>query len=365
MNEQLLYQWAAEITSRLGMKKWQGLGLALFSLGVALAERCTLSKVAERLGMVGKADSVERRLQRVLANEGMECVDWRGAWVRWVMASMIGRAGLTLLVDETKLGNHLGVMLVGVAYRGRCIPLLWRCYRGKAYPVEGQVKLIAGLLHQLAAQLPAGCVPLLQADRGIGTSPALVDEVVSLGWHYLFRVQGTTRFRTPAGDIYSLESLAQVGQAYHAKGQVFKDAGWREATVHVQWAHGYDEPWCLITNHPTLLGTEYAQRNWQEQSFRDFKSGGWHWGQSQVWQPAHAECLLLVVALTYAWVLSLGTLMDAAEPALRQRITRGSQRHFSLFREGLRYLRDLWQRQVPITPFLCFIMDKPHPIKLS
>lgn len=68
MSQRELYQWSEEIRKHLPLKKWQALGLALFSIGIVLAERCTLSKVAEKLVWRGKADSVERQFQRLLAN---------------------------------------------------------------------------------------------------------------------------------------------------------------------------------------------------------------------------------------------------------------------------------------------------------
>ncbi len=71
------------------------------------------------------------------------------------------------MVDETKLGTQLSVMMVGLAYHERCIPLAWRCYQAQAYPAEGQVKLISGLRGVVAEGLPDGCRPLLQADRGL------------------------------------------------------------------------------------------------------------------------------------------------------------------------------------------------------
>jgi hypothetical protein len=50
-----------------------------------------------------------------------------------------------LLIDETSLQEHLKVMAVGLAYRGRAIPLVWWGYRPEAWPM-GQVALILTLL---------------------------------------------------------------------------------------------------------------------------------------------------------------------------------------------------------------------------
>jgi hypothetical protein len=366
MSLRQLYQWRDEIARELNVGAWLALGLALFSMGVVMAERATLSKVAEKLWLLGKPDSMERRLQRVLSNQRLQMEAVGIAWAKWVLKNFVGDE-LVLLVDETKLGKHLSVMMVGLAYQQRCVPLVWRCYTPDHYPPEGQVKLIDGLLHRIAASLPRDVIPLLQADRGIGTSPDLVRCVVALGWHYLFRVQGQTRFRCPEAPQteVALDSLVQKGETFSCQGEVFKGDGWVKAWVHVLWEVAYDEPWCLITNAAHLSAHRYAQRNWQEQSFRDLKSGGWQWQRSHVWRPDHAERLLLVLALAYAWVLSLGTLVAHAESATRHLITRGSQRRYSFFREGLRYLGYLLSSQQSVCLRLFFVSDKPTFPNLS
>jgi hypothetical protein len=366
MSQEQLYPWWRQIARFLPcLSKWQALALALFSLGVVVAERCTLSKVAEKLLAFGKADSIERRLQRFVSNAGVDltvCGPW---WTRWVISCLDSEA-VILLVDETKLADHLGIVMVGLAYRCRCIPLAWRCYAIGAYPTAGQVQVIAALLDRVQAGLPEGCRPLIQADRGIGTSPDLVREVEARGWSYLFRVQNNTRLLTRQGREHPLHHLIKPGESWSGHGLVFKKDGWRiDAYVLLHWDIAHREPWCLITNDPDRSAHAYALRNWQEQGFRDLKSGGWQWQRSQVWQPDHADRLVLVLALAYAWTLTQGTLLFYADPPTRLCITRGSQRIYSLFREGLRYVAHRLHHDWPLYLGLFFAPDKPPCLKLS
>src|SRR5262249_17986006 len=156
------------------------------------------------------------------------------------------------------------------------------------YPAEGQVKLIEGLLQQVHSALPADQPVLVLADRGIGTSPDLCRAVAGLGWHYLFRVTCQTRVVTDTVD-YTIAQQVQPGATWRMEGEVFKQRGHIPAHARALWRVGYDEPWALVTNDARLTGHEYARRNWQEQSFRDLKSGGWHWGESRVREANHTE----------------------------------------------------------------------------
>jgi hypothetical protein len=353
MNQELLYQWAGEIERSLELSKRQAKRVAVFSIGVVWTERCILSKIGERMGgeLGIRMDSLTRRLQRTLADEQLTGQEVQVAWARWVLSRVDGKE-MVLLVDETKLGPHLSVMMVGLAYKGRCIPLAWECYPAGT---RGQVKRIEHLLRQVKAVMPDGCRVVVQADRGIGTSPSLVRVVQSLGWTYLFRVQAQTKLITRDGHEHSLGEQMSGWSAY---GLVFKQRGRVRAYALVYHEFGQPEPWCLVTNDPSLNVLDYALRNWQEQSFRDLKSGGWNWQQSHVWQSDHAQVLVLVLALAYAWVLSLGTLVAHAERVVRSRITRGSRCLLSIFRLGLRYWLDLFFSQRPIYLGLFFAPDK-------
>ena len=358
MSRQEVYQLEAEIKQWMpSLKKWQRRGLAMFSMGMVLSERCTLSKVSETLVFMGKADSVERRLQRWLSNERVVLKVLWLSWIRWIMR-LIGGEEVVVLIDETKLGKHLGVMMVGLAYRRCCIPLVWRVYDPKAYPAEGQVGIIKQLLLVLREALETDTQVIIQADRGIGTSPKLVEVIQSLGFNYLMRVQGQTRFRHRNGKEYPLKHLVKMGESWAGHGSVFKKHGWLSLHVYVYWELGYDDLWCLVSNLSHLCAKDYACRYWQEASFRDLKSDGWQWQRSQVWLPQHADRLILAMALAYVWILSHGTHIALADDHERRKITRRKHAPYSIFREGLRYFIHLrYHAQLYFSMFLV-----PQPI---
>jgi hypothetical protein len=344
MSQEALYQWMSEILRQLpSLGKWQGLNLALYSVGIILAERTSISHVAKWLWEFGERENVEKRLKRFLSNEGLAWKPLQVEWVKWV-TQFFRQERLVILVDETKLGKYLSVMMVGLAYRQRCIPLVWRCYQPKSYPSEGQVSLILDLLKIVRSALPSNARPLLQADRGIGTSPRLLRGVVGLKWRYLVRVQNSVHLRTFRNKTHALRDLVKRGETWSGQGFVFKKSGSLRALVHVYWDWQETDMWCLLTNDPHLSHRAYALRNWQEQGFRDLKSGGFNWQRSQVRQPAHAQRLLLVLALAYTRVLSFDTSPQPDQPL--PRVSRRSRPLRSIFSQGLRYAWDCLVRHI-------------------
>ena len=330
-----VYQWTEQIARQFTpLRASQAKVLAAFSWGVVASRQCTVRRVAEALASLGKPDTVERRLQRFVANPR---VDWQAsatALAAWIVRRLGARAVLVLLVDETSLQEHLKVMVVSVAYRGRALPVAWWCYRPTAWPL-GQVALITRLLDQLAPVLPAQSRVLVQADRGIGTSPALLEAIARRGWYFLVRVQRTVRVQVGGseGEIGAL--VPRPGKRWAGAVRVFKHAGWPAYWVVGQWRRGAAQPWLLVTNWPQAQARWYGLRMWEEAAFKDLKSGGWQWQRSHVRRPAHANRLWLVLALATAWMSSLGTRVVRSR-RLRRELTRGRRWHYSVLQLGLR-----------------------------
>ena len=345
MNQKQFYQWFAEIRKRFPcLKKWQAMGLAMLSYGVIKAQHAQASWIAEALPEFGKASSVERRIQRWLANPRIQIEEVTQCWAKWVFENYTGVI-LYLLVDETKLSDRMGCMVLSLAVEKRAIPLKWRCYRANSsadYPPEGQVGIILWMLQQVLAVMPEGKTVVLMADRGIGNSSRLMQEVAERGAYFLFRLPSNAVLTTEAQGALHLWQLARRGETWHGHGTLFTKKGHTVVCdVHILWEEEQEEPWCLATNLPIAKGNEYAFRVWEEEVFRDLKSGGWQWQKSLTRKPKIMEHLLLAMVLAYTWCVSLGLQFMSAENKTHQE-TVGfirKRRKYSVFRLGLRFFK--------------------------
>lgn len=360
MNYQLLYQLEEMLSAHLPcFNSWQQQNVALFTYGVIEAESSQQGKIARTVSCAEQVESTARRFRRWLDNQAIDLNAFFAEWSGWVVEA-VGQTEVTLLVDETKLHDRIGVMMVGLAWQGRCLPLAWRTYRANSqadYPSEGQVGMIRTLLEQVKLGIGTDVSVLVLADRGIGCSPALCQVVDGLHWRYLFRVTCQTKIITNDTD-YTIAHQVQPGEVWMQSGLVFKQRGRLPAHARALWGKGYDEPWALVTNDPRLTGQEYARRNWQEQGFRDLKSGGWAWDDSRIRTPQHVANLLILLAIAYTWMVALGSQAVAAgcaQPLVR-RPDGTFRRLWSLFREGLRYFVQVVHRQTVCLGFT-FIPD--------
>jgi len=340
MNPEIVYRLRTELADHLpSLNRWQVSGLAVACAALSLEKHCSLSRMAEAVPELGSVNTVRQRLKRWVQNPGIRveavCEDWiRWVWSRWGMSRAL------LLVDETKLNDRIGVMMVSLAYGGRAIPLVWRCYeadQADAYPAQGQVLLVYGLLARVLAVLPVKARPLVQMDRGLAHSAAMLRTLETLGVDYLVRIKATARFTPTRQPSYVLREQLTPGIQRTQAGRLFTRHHQVSGHLHLLWEPGQSEAWCLFSNAPELSAARYALRWWQEESFRDLKSGGWQWEASRLRCPARMERLLLILAVTYAWMLALGV-HAFHQPDF---LPRADQGRYSFFRLGLRYLRSL------------------------
>jgi DDE family transposase len=358
----MLTQIGEEIEENLpSLGVWQRRGLAVLVVGLLSLGQAQLSKIAEGVPEEGSYNTVRQRVKRWVSHSGQWVVAVGEEWIRWVWRKYGGQRAV-LLVDETKLGQRFGVMMVSLAYAGRAIPLWWRCYRANEaafYPAQGQVLLIYGLLAHVLSALPESARPLVQMDRGLAHSSAMLRALQSLRVDYLVRVKATARFTSRRGCSQLLKHWVRPGQATRLQGSLFDRDHACPGTICLIWESGQAEAWCLFTNTRRAIGSYYALRWWQEESFRDLKSAGWHWPTSHLACPMRMERLILVMAIAYAFALSSGVHVWSQPPRLRaETATPDELPRLGLFRLGLRYLRRVF---ADVTPLPSLALAFPAP----
>lgn len=323
--------------------------LIFFVMGILLSGTLVLRRMAHTHAYLTPqttcAASHERRLRRVL-NDPL--LTWERSYarvVRRLLARQQSRRWV-VIVDETAQAEHLRVLTAALWYRGRAIPLAWICWPGQT-PQTVSYWARCGLLRDQVAQvLPAEARVVVVADRAFGC-PVCTDQVTARGWAWLVRVQGQTRWQDARGQIGPIAAqVRQRGDRWSGAGQVFKDAGWRAASIVALWSPSHTGPLLLVSSLPRSweLIAVYRQRAVIEALFHDWKSYGWQWESSQVRDLAHQERLVLGLAYATLLMLMLGAqAAAAAEPTRRhqRQSWRGRQSLFSLGREA--FWQRLWQ----------------------
>lgn len=353
-------------TAEHGLRATAVARLALLVTGILAARSSVLAQVAAELWALGVTaagpDSQARRLRRALSDRRLEAATCYApalrATIDWSRAIRRGQQ-VVIALDESSQDARVHLLRASLTYWGTGLPLAWEIWEQNV-PLEPG-RYWAGLdrvLDRVAALLPAGVAVVVTADRAFDVPP-FVDRVAARGWQWAVRLKanGAVRFRDHLGRERPLRDLVRrhvggPGRRWKARGHVFKDAGWRAASVVAAWAPGQAEPLVVLTDRPPRWEAIklYGRRFWIEPGFRTDKTKGWRWEDCQVRGLAHQERLLLAMAWASLLVLGLG--LGRAGAQVRDRDARAARRaaaghppakpqpaRESLFTLGLRAVR--------------------------
>jgi hypothetical protein len=344
--------------------------------GILAAQSAVVARVARELDQLAvsaapQPESIARRLRRTLSDPHLDAATCYAPVLPRVVewAELAAGGEVVLVADESSKADEVHLFRLSLAYWGGSLPLAWAAWeQNVALPDGGYWGHVEAVLTQAAALLPPDVAVVVLADCAYDV-PEFVDRVAAHGWRWIVRCKAKSalRFRDRTGrerrlaDILS-ERLPAAGGRWRGRGEVFKKAGWRTASVVAIWGQGQVEPLVVLTDGEPRWAVlrRYERRFWIEAGFRSDKAKGWRWEESQVRGVAHHARLLLGMAWASLVALCLGVAeaqerlarLAATPVRLRRRQQRpGRPRHAreSVFTLGLACLRG-WLYQTARRP---------------
>lgn len=255
--------------------------------------------------------------------------------LRWIL-SLYRADELPLALDVTLCRDRLAVLSLSVVFRGSALPVAWKIL--PANEAEPWMPHCIALLRHVGAVVPEPMPVMVLCDRGL-QSRSLFRAIVALGWHPMIRLTRCGSWR-PEGDStwYALSTLlAGPGRYYLGRGHLFKREPFR-CTLIGLWEDGYATPWLLMTDlsPERCRGAFYGLRSWIEQGFRVMKSGAYHCERLRVSDPARAERIWMVLAVSLLWTHAVGAGEVAKEEpcGLSLLVHQGVRRLLGVHRSG-------------------------------
>lgn len=363
---QQLYERIREVADKSLCRKSAVVRLALLTTGILASKSTVISQVASELlalGITGANDkeSIERRLRRTLndrylAQENCYLPVLRTV-INWEDVLKEDRT-LFLIVDESSNEDRIHLFRVSIPYRGGSITLAWELWEQNQPQQDGEYwDKAREVFARVASILPDGIRVIMLADRAY-ENPPFIDLLSTWNWHFAVRckARGSLRFKDMLGKESSLAERIKTelpcpGRRWKAQGRVYKKAGWRRVSIVAVWAHGQKEPLVVLTDLPTRweVISYYGRRFWIETGFRNDKSMGWCWENTQVRTIAHHERLMIGMCWATLVALCLGVKeVESYEAKLARRQAKAKQGHKvarpqpakeSMFTMGLRRVR--------------------------
>jgi hypothetical protein len=144
--------------------------MALLLVGLYASSRIHLSHIVRKWPLPSKDLSLVNRLRRFLSNPRWSVQEWyRPVAVQLLQPFAGGR--ICLVIDCTKLGFRYRLMIIGIAYRRRTLPLAWSIHRGRKGHTTANEQIALFLL--AAKTRMAFCHPPARPHQGALVGPGL------------------------------------------------------------------------------------------------------------------------------------------------------------------------------------------------
>ena len=264
-----------------------------------------------------------------------------------------------VLVDTMEIRDKVVAVTASLAHAGRSFPI-WsttisalrlNAWQGRRF------------LRELGRVLPQDCRPILVTDAGFES--AWLNEVVRLGWDYVCRVRGQTKFlyhgkQVGCPELHRLASgrarnlgligfplrspqqrrlvLSSVPKSGHRRVKTRRGPG--NDSNYRHYRKNAHEPLLLTTSlscRPSQVVSIYSLRMQIEESFRDLKCHRWGWSLRHCRSRSRArlEILLLVASIAIVIQQLVGLAGEACGLSQRhQANTVRSRRVLSVFLLG-------------------------------
>jgi hypothetical protein len=231
--------------------------------------------MAGKLAIRAQKPSVHKRLRRFLADGAVRARQWYHPMATW-LGQATSRAGhVHLIIDGSKVSAGHQLLMVGIAYRGRPLPLAWAWVKGAnghstTYKQIRRLSYVQGLIR-------LGVKVSLVGDSEFGC-PLLIEYLDQWGRAYALRQPGNHRVVTkgdPTWPRLNSFKLCPGPTIWIGRGPLTRDSAYPTNFL-LYWQTGEIAPWFVATNlvAPRSILRLYRRRVWIEELLRDMKSHG-------------------------------------------------------------------------------------------
>jgi len=312
--------------------------------GLFLSRSVHLSKIANKIPTTkATLPSVVRRLSRLMDNASIRVREWYEPLARRLLECQAQQLGeVRLIVDGSKVGFRHRLLMVGLAYRKRAIPIAWSWVRSeKGHSSSYKQRALLGYVRRLMPDGAAARVSVV-GDSEFG-AVAVMERLEEWGWYYVLRQKSShlmcSEHKPQQEEWRTLgELIERRGERVWLEGALLSRLHAHETNLLLYWERGEKEPWLLATNllECGKVLSCYRRRMWIEEMFADFKGHGFDLESTQLRHFARLSRLTLAVAMLYVWLVEHGA--QVIKRGQRRMVDRSDRRDYSVFRLGCNML---------------------------
>ncbi len=222
--------------------------MILLVVGLYLAHSVHLTLIARKLPIRVQKLSLDKRLRRFLSNHAIRPRAWYHPVATMLVRAASSGGQVHLIIDCSKVSAGHQLLIVGIAYRRRALPLAWtwvRCPKG-----HSTTRKQIALLGYVRTFFPLNVNVSLVGDCEFGR-PLLLEYLDWWDWDYALRQPCNHLVMTRKAPIWRrLDSFAlQPGATVWLEHVVLTRNSSYPTNLVLHWGKGGKSPWYLATNH--------------------------------------------------------------------------------------------------------------------
>lgn len=324
--------------------------LAMMISGIVMSRNAQLSAMSSEIPTETKEKSIEMRMRRWVKDD----IDVEAVYMPFARQIMqaLSCFPLVLVMDGSQAGRGCMVLMVGVLYRKRALPIAWLVYKGKKGHASSERHIQA--LEKIIPLLSEESQVVLLGDAEYDSTEMIAWIEKNTTWQYVLRTSPQIYAQTEEQSQPIRDYPSEKGRVFYLKNVGFTQASTLTLNIISWWGSCYEEPIFLVTNmeNPYVACRYYRRRFRIETFFSDQKSRGFHIHKSHLEDPARLSRLLIAACLAYIWMIMQGLRVIAeGNSALIDRTDRIDK---SLFRLGLDWIKYALKHRLDFQPFFHF-----------
>ena len=321
--------------------------------------RCHLTQLAQAAPSNAKTESTHRRFQRFIASDA-EPKTLMLPFIQPLLRAFEG-IRLPLALDVSEIGRGCVVLMLGILYKGRLLPLLWQVEQGGKGHWSAD-KHVAFAKH--AKELMASRQDVVLLGDGEYDNVSFLRYLSEeCGWDFVVRTAKNTLLHQD-DNVQQIQHALPVTQGQTLSVCDAKVTAQAFGPLHAiaHWKPKEKQPWYLLSTLPDAHKSLnwYRKRFIIETFFSDQKSRGFGIDKSHLSCPERLSRLLMLCCLGYLWMVYLG-LQVVIERKVDEVDRSLGRQDKSLFRLGLSWL----ERQLKNGRHFLVMFEPPKHFVLS